>query len=173
MNEDGMDPTDDRTLAPDGPDAESAEADDELLLAELREVVGRVDPLSPDMVAAARASFVWRTIDAELAQLSQDTVLDADRMALVRGTGAPELRTFEAPGLTVEVETVAVADGVRLLGQLVPAGPGEVEIRHPDGTIRVEADDMGRFAAEGMPPGPVSLRCRAAGAVVDTDWFLA
>jgi hypothetical protein len=173
MDEDEMGPTDDRTIAPDGSDADAGDAQDDVLLAELRELVSRVDPLSPDMVAAARASFAWRTIDAELAQLAHDTVVDADRMALVRGAGVPELRTFEAPGLTVEVETVAVAGGVRLLGQLVPAQPGQVEIRHPGGTVTVDADEMGRFAAEGLPPGPVSLRCGAGATAVDTDWFLA
>lgn len=148
------------------------DAADESLLAELREVVNRVDPVPAESVAAARAGFVWRTIDAELAQLTHDSVLDADRMALVRGVGAPDLVTFEAPGLTVEVETVAAAGGLRLLGQLVPAQAGRVEIRHAGGSTEVEADDMGRFAADGLPPGPVSLRCRAGALTVDTDWFL-
>jgi len=149
------------------------DAEDDNLLEELRSVVGRVDPVSPEMVAAARASFLWHTIDAELAELAHDSVLDADRMALVRGAGVPELLTFEAPGLTVEVEAVTTGDGLRLLGQLVPAQPGRVDIRHPGGTSTVDADDLGRFAADDLLPGPVSLRCRAGGSEVHTDWFLA
>ncbi len=75
----------------------------------------------------------------------------------------------------MEVETATGVDGLRLLGQLVPAQPGRVEIRHGGGTTTVDADDLGRFTAAGLPPGPVSLSCRtAAGDLhVDTDWFLA
>ncbi len=104
-------------------------------------------------------------------------MLDADRMASVRGVGpiTPELLVFEAHGLTVEVEASAGPDGLRLLGQLVPAQPGLVEVRHAGGTTTVEVDDLGRFAADGLVPGPVSLRCRTAagGLDVGTDWFLA
>ncbi len=151
-----------------------ASGDDDLLR-ELRAVVGQVDPVPPEMVAAARASFIWRTIDAELAQLTSDSVLDADRMAAVRGVGTPELLTFEASGLTVEVETAVGPDGLRLLGQLVPAQPAHIEIRHGGGTTAVDADDMGRFTAAGLRLGPISVRCRTAAGdlAVDTDWFLA
>lgn len=160
--------------AADDPGDTSDTADDELLQ-ELRTVVSRVDPVSPDVLAAARSGFIWRTIDAELARLTSDSVLDADRMAAVRGAPTPELLTFEAAGLTVEVETTKGVDGLRLLGQLVPAQRGRVEIRHGGGTTTVDADDLGRFTAGGVQPGPVSLSCRteATGLQVATDWFLA
>ncbi|MEA2826361.1 MAG: hypothetical protein QOG43_800 [Actinomycetota bacterium] len=147
---------------------------DDDLLQELRTIVGRIDPTPPELVAAARSGFIWRTIDAELAQLTSDSVLDADRMAAVRGVAAPELLTFESAGLTVEVETAAGPDGVRLLGQLVPARAGSVEVRHGGGSVTVDVDDMGRFTAAGLEPGPVSLSCRTVvgGLRVDTDWFL-
>ena len=145
--------------------------DDDILLAELRGAVNRIDPVPPEMMAAARSSFIWRTIDAELAQLAHDSVLD-DQPALTRGVAAPALLSFESAGLTVEVETVRDDGGCRLLGQLVPAQAGTVEIRHPGGSTSVAVDDLGRFAADGLPSGPVSLRCRAGDASVDTDWFL-
>jgi hypothetical protein len=147
---------------------------EEGLLRELRAIVSRIDPTPPEMVAAAKSGFIWRTLDAELAQLTSDSVLDADRMAAVRGVAAPELLTFEAAGLTVEVETAAGPDGVRLLGQLVPPQAGSVEVRHTGGTVTVDADDMGRFTAAGLQAGPVSLSCRTAadGLHVATDWFL-
>jgi hypothetical protein len=146
--------------------------EDEVLLAELRAVVNRVDPVPAEMLAAARSSFMWRTIDAELAQLAHDSVVD-EQSALVRGVAAPALLTFEASELTVEVETVSAQGGWQLHGQLVPAQPGLVEIRQPDGVTSVAADDMGRFTADGLRPGPLSLRCRAGDAAVATDWFLA
>ena len=151
---------------------QTTEADDDLLLEELRAAVNRLDPVPPEMLAAARSAFVWRTIDAELAQLAHDSVLD-EELVVTRGVAAPALLTFEAPGLSVEVETISTARGWRLLGQLVPGQPGQVEIRHPDGVTSVMVDDMGRFAAGGPNRGPVSLRCMASEATVDTDWFLA
>ncbi len=154
-------------------DADRDASGGDALLHELRAVVGRVDPIPPEMAAAARAGFIWRTIDAELAQLTSDSVLDADRMASVRGVGTPELLTFEASSLTVELETAAGPDGLRLLGQLVPAQPARIEIRDRRGATTVDADEMGRFTATGLEPGPVSLRCRTAAGDVDTDWFLA
>ena len=171
-----FDSDDDNHAESDDDSGDTSDSADEELLQDLRAVVSRVDPVSPEMLAAARSGFIWRTIDAELAQLTSDSVLDADRMAAVRGVATPELLTFEAAGLTVEVETTRGVDGgVRLLGQLVPAQRGQVEIRHAGGTTTVEADDLGRFTAGGVPPGPVSLSCRteAGGLRVDTDWFLA
>ncbi len=141
-------------------------------------MLGRVDPVPVEMVAAARATFIWHTIDAELAQLTCDSVLDTDRMAGVRGGSTavgPQLLTFSAEGLTVEIEATTGPGGLRLLGQLVPPQPGQVEVCHPGGTTTVDVDALGRFAADGLAPGPVSLRCRPAqgGPAVGTDWFLA
>ena len=107
------------------------------------------------------AGFIWRTIDAELAQLTSDSVLDADRMAAVRGVAdarAAHLRAGRPHGGGGDRPTAV--DGLRLLGQLVPAQRGQVEIRHGGGTTTVDADDLGRFTASGVQPGPVSLRCR-------------
>jgi len=154
------------------PTTDATDAEDDVLLAELRAAVNRIDPVPPETMAAARSSFVWHTIDAELARLAHDSVLD-DQLTLTRGVVAPALLTFETPGLTVEIETISTDGGWQLHGQLVPAQPGQVEIRHPGGATSVVADDMGRFTADGLPPGPVSLRCRAGDAAVDTDWFLA
>ena len=172
---DGREPTDAGPLDPGASDPDASDRGEEDLLQELRAIVSRIDPTPPEMVAAAKSGFIWRTLDAELAQLTSDSVLDADRMAAVRGVAAPELLTFEAAGLTVEVETAAGPDGVRLLGQLVPPQAGSVEVRHTGGTVTVDADDMGRFTAAGLQAGPVSLRCRTAagGLHVATDWFLA
>jgi hypothetical protein len=168
------DPHADETIESTDADADEVDAADDILLEELRAVVNRFDPVSPEMVATARATFMWRTIDAELAQLTHDSVLD-EQPVLTRGVAAapPTLLTFEAPGLTVEVETISADAGWQLHGQLVPPQAGEIEVRHPAGSTTVPADEMGRFAAHGPHRGPVSLRCRAGDTTVDTDWFLA
>jgi hypothetical protein len=76
--------------------------------------------------------------------------------------GAPEWRqlSFRTSGLTIELEITGAGEDRRLMGQLIPRQPAVVDIRHPAGVISVEADALGRFSAEGVPLGQVSLRCR-------------
>ena len=59
-------------------------------------------------------------------------------------------------------------------GQLVPPQPGRVEVRHPDGSLTVAADDLGHFRVEEVLHGPVSLRCQPdVGAVPTvTSWII-
>lgn len=136
----------------------------------LRVVGNRVDPVPAAVAVAARAAFGWRLIDAELAELTYDSVVDDAALVGVRGRGGPRQLTFEAPGLTVEVE-VGDDAGPRLVGQLVPAHPGTVEVRHEGGSLTVAVDDLGRFATDRLPAGRLSLRCTAdAAAPVETEW---
>jgi hypothetical protein len=76
--------------------------------------------------------------------------------------GSPESRelSFRASGLTIELEITGTGDERRLTGQLIPRQPAVVDIRHGDGVITVEADEHGRFSAEAVPPGQISLRSR-------------
>ena len=152
------------------PDDDALEND--ALLAELRALAVSLDPVPPEVVAAARSAIAWRSMDAELAELTADTSVEP-QMAGVRSVGAPAMLTFEAPELTVEIEVIEVGERRRLLGQLVPPGPGEVEIRHRSGRLAVTADEMGRFSASDLAAGPVSVLCRQGGGRVETDWFLA
>ncbi|KWW99807.1 hypothetical protein C3Y87_07210 [Carbonactinospora thermoautotrophica] len=139
------------------------------LLDELRELLNEIDPVPAEVVEAAKASFTWRTVDAELAELTEDSALA--EAAGIRGPGGPRLLTFEAPDLTVVVEVSAIGDRRRMLGQLVPPYAAEVEVRHRDGTETVSADDLGRFTVEQVPAGPVSFACRSASRrTVVTSW---
>lgn len=143
--------------------------DDEQLLVELRAALDGVDPVPESVSAAARDAFAWRTIDAELAALSYDSLLDDKELSGVRSGSAARMLTFEADELTVEIEV----ERGRLIGQLVPPQPGDVEVRHSGGSLSVRADDLGRFVAEGVPRGPFSLRCRTVGAIaIVTDWIV-
>lgn len=150
------------------------EADARLLDA-LRAVAGTADPVPSTVVQAARASFTWRSIDAELAELAYDSLLDDALLVGVRGGESPRSLTFEAPDVVVEVEVVEAGARRRLLGQLIPPLGAEIHIRHSGGMVRVEADDVGRFTASGVAPGPVSLRCKVQGredAPVETPWVV-
>jgi len=58
---------------------------------------------------------------------------------------------------------VAVTGAWRaIIGQVTPPSPVAVSIRHRDGAISVDADELGRFRAERIPPGPVRPRLPAA-----------
>ncbi len=136
-----------------GPTADDEDFDEETVFATLKRVIGGSDPVPADVVQAALASRTWRRVDAELAELVYDSVVDG---ALVRSSRGGRQLTFEAPELTVEVE---VGPG-SLEGQFVPPQPGQVEVRHSDGSLTVAADHHGHFRVEAVLHGPVSLRCQ-------------
>jgi hypothetical protein len=143
--------------------AEFEPADREILTL-LRGVLEEIDPVPGPLVEAAQAAFTWRTVDAELAELTADSVLDG---AAVRASDAPRLLTFTAGAVSLVVE-VAASTGVgdvarRLIGQIVGPHPAEVEVRHADGSLTVPTDDYGRFRAAPVPAGPISLALRFAG----------
>jgi hypothetical protein len=137
---------------------EALDPADERLLEELRGAAGRYDPPPARVMEAARSSLTWRTIDPELAALSFDSVVDQPANA-VRSEGGPRLLTFEAPDLTVEVEVSAAGTKRQLVGQLTPSQRARIDIRHAGGITTVDTDDLGRFRADAIGAGPVSLSC--------------
>ncbi|MGH8889357.1 MAG: hypothetical protein ACRDV3_06290 [Acidothermaceae bacterium] len=145
-----------------------AEQSLEPLLAELRNMLDEADPVPDAVLASAKASFVWRTIDAELAELTADSV----NAAGIRAAGAARLLTFEAPGVEVEVEVADLGPTRRLTGQLVPPGPASVTVRWNIGSIETAADDLGRFTVEGVPTTTISLSILRPGSAhpVVTSW---
>jgi hypothetical protein len=137
------------------------EPDADPTFATLRSVVDRADPVPPAVIAAAKASFTWRTIDSELAELVTDSAeMSAASGAGVRGETAPRLLTFEAAGLSVEVEVAESGSTRRLVGQLVPMTPAEVVVRWNAGSASTTADDLGRFVVSDVPAGLVRLAVR-------------
>ena len=158
---------DDEQLDPLDPDPID-EAEAERLLSAL----AAADPPPDDIVTSAKGLFAWRTIDAELAELSYDSELDEHALAGVRGAGELRQLTFEAEGVRLDVE-VTTGPPARLVGQLAPSGAARVEVRSPQGSVTVDADDHGRFTVTELQPGPVSLRCTPASpgaGTVETGW---
>lgn len=152
--------------------------------ADLKMLVRHLDPVPERVKAAARASAAWMTIDADLADLAEltyDSVVN-EQLVGIRGSGAVRQLTFETPAHTLEIEVAqpATAFGAggtarRLEGQIVPAQEVDVVIRHRDGVTTVRTDGVGHFEADGVPPGPVSLRWAGAtpGEVpTTTDWVV-
>jgi hypothetical protein len=160
-----------------GPDDEYAdppavdESADAALLAELAGVLRARTGPPAEVVAAARELFTWRTIDAELAALAYDSLVD-DGPALVRAANGPRILTFEAGEVVLEVEVDASPGARRFLGQVVPAQGADIELRSGDAPVTVRADGLGRFTLP-LPaqPQPVKLRCRLDdGVQVESEW---
>jgi hypothetical protein len=144
--------------------------DDASLLALLRGAIEDHDPVPARLVDAAVGSFAWRTIDAELADLVEDSSLDA--LAGIRSDGGPRLLTFEFRDTAVVLEVSGSGTSRHMLGQLVGSeGPSSVEVRHAAGSVRVDTDDLGRFAVDRVPSGPMSLVCDLTGSLrLVTSW---
>jgi hypothetical protein len=146
---------------------------DAALLDRLRPLVEGDDPVPPEVVAAARAASTWRTIDAELAELVEDSLSVA---AGVRG-GASRLLTYRAGDLTIEVEVSTADERLRILGQVVPARAALVRVEQVGNAVEVGTDELGRFRVTGLPSGSTRLCCTllgpaAAGEPVRTQWTL-
>ena len=149
------------------------------LLDVLRDVLRSTDAVPPEVVAAAKESFTWRTIDAELAALSYDSLL-AGELSGTRGHVDARTLSFEFGQVTVEVEVeVEVEDGdggCRLVGQVAPRVPESVEVHQVDTSeVKVaQPDQFGRFTFDGIESGAVRLLLRFAPAdgpaMLLTEW---
>lgn len=141
---------------------------DDHTLDEIRAALAAADPVPDDVLATARASFTWRTVDAELAALAYDSA--NEELAGIRGEAGERQLTFRAPGL--EIEVLIGGEDRRLTGQLVPPHPATLELRAGEETIEAAAGADGVFSFVGVPTGPVSLRCVLAGGAgtVETAW---
>jgi hypothetical protein len=144
--------------------------DDDELLALLGEALGEARAVPPEFTATGRSTYAWRGIDAELAQLTYDSEQDRDGLAGVRAEAASiRALTFTSPHLTIELEVGEDA----LLGQMVPTGPGTIEVLAQAGvTASIPIDEVGCFPISPIPASPFRLRCRMeSGASVVTGWI--
>jgi hypothetical protein len=144
-------------------------SDDELLEA-LRQAVAARDAVPAEFIAAARNAFAWHNIDAELAQLTYDSMRDAEP-ALSTRTEAASIRalTFTSGHLTIELEVGTES----LVGQIVPAQTALITIQPMTGAeTDVQADEIGCFSIAPIPAGQFRLRCRSdTGVETVTGWI--
>lgn len=146
-------------------------SDDDMLRLEeeLRRAARLLDPVPERLVRQARYAYAFHTVDAELAELTFDS-LAPEHAGAVRGPAGPRLLTFEAATLTVEIEVDEDGDGLRLAGRISPPRAADVDVRSRDGERTVRADELGRFACDGLAAGPFGVRCRTGEETVVTDW---
>lgn len=143
---------------------------DDTLLATLKGALSARQDIPPEFMNAARNAYCWLSIDDELAQLAYDSARDLDTVAGLRSeTTSVRVLTFTSAHLAVELEVGPDA----LLGQVIPAGPGAIEIQPPtDAALAVTVDDLGCFRVSPVPATLIKLSCRTtAGAHLRTGWF--
>jgi hypothetical protein len=150
-------------------------ADDELQAA-LRGLVARVDPVPEGVREAGRAAFGWRRLDAELAELLDDSAVAGEALALTRGPeAAVRSVTFGTGRRTVDLDIVEDAGMRRLRGQLSPAAPAVVEVQRSDGEIVASApsDELGRFRVTVAGEMTIRLRIVPPGGLepLETAWI--
>jgi hypothetical protein len=150
---------------------------DEALLADLRRVVSTVDGPPDSVVAAARAAFLARDLDGELAVLTADSRAPGDDAydRVRAGTAEPAqgrwLLSFCGGGVQVDMEVEEHQGRLRLIGQLLGSSEQDCFLESVRGRMPIEVDELGRFIVTDVLPGPVRLRCRSAdGRVVTTAW---
>ncbi len=119
---------------------------DDQLLADLRAIAARLDPVPDRIRADAVESLQWLAIDTARLRLAHDSALLGSRSLI-----------FRSPALTVEVEASTAGDGLRLTGRLLPAARCTVEARQPDGVVEASTDRHGRFVLELPSRGLLSL----------------
>ena len=130
---------------------------DDNLMELLRQTLADVDGVPDDVVAAAKEVWTWRTIDAELAELAHDSLLDDAAMAGVRGTATLRALSFTAGSLFIEVEVSEDGDRRGLIGQVVPApDPGAARSSWSRGwAIRHWRSARSTSSGASMPPASV------------------
>ena len=148
----------------------NADPNDELL-DELRTVLRRTDPVPAEVADFAKAALGWRRLDAELAELLEDSALESESTALARGAAGLRSLTFRSDELTIDVEVQPET----LLGQLAPppaAATIELQIENGDIVASTESDALGRFRLALEGDGRFRLRILREGASpVETSWF--
>ena len=105
-----------------------------------------------DAVDLVKNAFAWRTVDAELLELSFDSSLEPAGVRDPDATRTLELTT-EAMSVVIEIGT----DG-RVTGQLVPGTEGTAELQGLSRTITAPIAPDGRFTFDEALTGAVRLR---------------
>lgn len=124
---------------------------DYAILAELRELYRRLDPVPAGLGEDVRFALSVQWLEAEVAEIVESTQL------VVRGPGTStpmESVTFTAGSLSLMISTSLSADGaeVRVDGWVTRGGARVDAIRDTQ-VVSVRADENGRFVIAAIPRG--------------------
>ena len=145
--------------------------DDDQLLAVLKESLQAQWDVPAGFTEAGHSAYAWRNIDAELAELTYDSMQDHAPSPGVRSeTASIRALTFTSDHLSIEIEV----NEDSLLCQLVPTDEATIELQTRAGVVdRIEADEVGCFPIRPIPSAPFRLRCQTTdGATVVTGWII-
>jgi hypothetical protein len=149
-------------------------ADDDVLLAVLSASIDEADPVPEGAVTVAKAMARLSDVDAELAGLVADSLVD-DGMALRHdvsmepvGEASERLMTFATPRLTVDVDWHT--DRTTMVGMVTPPVSVDVDLEAARQTQTTRSDELGRFQFS-AGRGPVRLRIHADEGAVVTPWI--
>ncbi len=127
------------------------------LVRTIREALAAIDGVPPEAVAAAKAVFVARDLDAELAKLIMDSARDEPVLAM-RGLARRSL-SFETDRRSVELEIDPERRLIR--GQLAPPVSTSLTLEVDDLPVdTVVSDDLGRFLLSGVPEESTTVALR-------------
>lgn len=140
------------------------------MITKLRAGLDESDPVPGDVLEFAMAAYTWRDIDAELAALDFDSA-ESGQEAGVRSAATLRMISFQAGQWMLDIEYDEAAG--RLLGVISPETPFRVDLHSSGAFYTTESDSAGRFQADGVARGPLSLVLRLPdGQVVKTQWIL-
>jgi hypothetical protein len=130
---------------------------DDDLLGMLREAVNAREAVPARFIETAKSAFAWHNIDAELAQLTYDSLRESEPAAVRSEAASVRSLTFTSEHLYIELEVTPAS----VIGQIMPSGAGHVEAQSQAGpTVTVPVDEIGCFTIEPVPTSPFRLRCR-------------
>ncbi len=142
----------------------NGEGDDSEMMDQLRRALISDRP-PEELLTAAKASFTWRSVDAELAELLSDSSTEA--LTGVRSGDGPRTLEFASAASSVALEIVESGPAIGLRGQISPSGPTEVVVESTTASLTLAIDGDGWFNGTVNLTG--NIRLRADGIV--TDWF--
>jgi len=136
------------------------------LVAALGHGLDHVEPLPARALAAAYGAIELANVDAELAGLVYDSLLEP-AAALTRGDeGETRIITFANDHLSLDV--ALLGDGTTIVGEIDPADAYEVELETvTNERVTILVDQFGRFRAT---TDATSFRLRVLGHLV-TPWI--
>lgn len=143
--------------------------DDDQLLAALGDALRARQEVPEWFVETGKNAYAWHNIDAELAQLTYDSLVDREQAAAVRSeTASIRALTFTSARLSIELEV----NESSLVGQIIPPRAGTLDVHTTAGVTSSPVDEIGCFVVDPIPNSPFRLRCRTEdGADVLTGWI--
>ena len=138
---------------------------DDPVFDELKTALHEADSVPDDVLQAAKDSFTWRTVDAELAELVFDSALE-ELSGVRSGATVDRQLTFRTDEFEIEI---LHSEGT-ITGQLIPPQVGQVELTADGKTSHASVDDLGSFRFEDVAAGHVRLSVRVGDETVVTEW---